>query len=299
MKLSSLLNQDLFAVRAQVSTVREAIELLLQKMYRQYNFEFTKEEVSRALADREALGGTIFNTGLAIPHARLEKLNDLLVGVCIPERPIEVDGMTIRIVVLLLTDISSSSLYLHTLAAFAALSKDPARFGELMAAQSPGELFDTIKKYDIQVKKELTVSDIMTRGMFTVTPETNLKDFFNLCASHNLSYVPVVDAEGDFIGEVTVSDALKLGIPEYAAMIGSLNFLTSFEPFENLLRDEQTLLVSQVMRKPSFKLTENTSILEAALELTQNKRRHIPVVQGTRILGIVSTMDILTKVLRG
>jgi len=43
----------------------------------------------------------------------------------------------------------------------------------------------------------------------------------------------------------------------------------------------------------------SSSIIEVALEMTQNNKRHLPVVEGNKIIGIVSFMDLVKKVLRG
>lgn len=299
MKLASMLNQDLVCTGSKAVTKSEAIDRLIQKMYKNYAFEFDKEVVEKAVLEREKLGGTTFASGIAVAHARIEGFKDLLVGVCIPENPIA-DGKTaLRMIVLIITDPAASSMYLNTLAAFIELSKNAERFAEILKATSGNEFIEMMGKFDIRIKKELTVADIMSRELVTVTPETTIRELCNLFCANSLSYIPVLDAAGDFIGEVNITDTIRLGIPDYATMIGSLNFLKTMEPFEALLKNEATLKVSAIMKKPSFKVSEDTSILEVALEMTQNKRRHIAVVNGKKIVGVVSTMDILNKVLRG
>lgn len=299
MKLASFLNQDLMSVGSKVTTKKEAIETLIQKMDKRYSFEAKKDAMEKAVWQREALGGTSFASGIAVAHARLDSLNDLLIGVCVPEKPIRDGDLSLKMVVLILTDQVASTMYLNTLAAFIELSKNDARFSELLASGSGAEFIEAVARFDIRVKKELTVADIMTREIVSVTPETTIRELCDLCYVRGLSYIPVLDASGDFIAEVGVTDAIKLGIPDYATMIGSLNFLKTMEPFEALLKNEKTLTVSQIMKRPSFKVAEDSSILEVALEMTQNKRRHIAVVSGKKIVGVVSTMDILNKVLRG
>lgn len=299
MKLASLLNQDLITIESPVTTKAQAIEQLIQKMCKQYPFELEKEALTKAIQAREALGGTTFASGIAIPHTRQEKFTDILAGICIPTVPIKEDGNEIRMVVLIVSDKSSSSLYLNMLAAFLGISKNETQFSNLLKASNPNDFIELIKTFDLRVKKELTVSDIMTRNIISATPETNLKELADILYKHKLSYVPILDIDGNFIAEVNVSDVLRLGIPDYATMVGSLKFLNTFEPLEELLKNEENLKIKQIMRKPSLQFSDDTSIIEAVLELTQNKRRHIPVVKDKKVIGIISIMDILNKVLRG
>jgi len=299
MKLSSLLNPDLICVQSAFETKGQAIDAMIQKMCKRFSFEAGNEQIVRAVADREALGGTTFATGIAVPHGRLENFNDLVIGICVPTTPIPTDTVPIRMLVLILTNKSSSSLYLNSLAAFVKLSKDEAAFGRLLSAGTSIEFWETFKKLDIEIKKELTVSDIMSKDIQSVTARSTLKELADIFYSQRFSYMPVVDDQGKFIAEVNILDMLKVGVPDYATMIGSLKFLSTFEPLEELLKNEDTLTVSQIMKKPSLHFSPDTSIIEAVLEFTQNKRRHIAVVQDDRIVGIVSVMDVLNKVLRG
>jgi nitrogen PTS system EIIA component len=299
MKLASLLNQDLIITGSNVTTREQAIDLLIQKMSKQYSFEIDKGKVVEAVRKREELGGTSFDSGITVAHARLETFHDLLVGICIPAKPVETDRNPVKMVVLILTDTASSAMYLNTLASFIEISKNAVQFEKLLKAANGAELIETMNQFEIRVKKELTVADIMSRDIVSVTPETTIKDLCDLFFEKSFSYIPVLDAEGNFIAEVNITETIKLGIPNYATMIGTLNFLKTMEPFETLLKNEKSLTVSQIMKKPSFKVEEDASILEVALEMTQNKRRHIAVIKGKKIVGIVSTMDILNKVLRG
>jgi nitrogen PTS system EIIA component len=299
MKLASLLNQDLILTASPAKTQDEAVEALIQKMYKSYSFEFDQDIVKKAVEKRETLGGTSFETGIAVCHARLENFDDLIIGICVPAKPIPSEHGELRMIVLILTGAAASTMYLNALASFVSLSKDSARFSKLLSLPGGNEFIDTIGEWDIRVKKDLTVADIMSSNLISVTPETTIRELCDLFSANSLSYIPVLDAAGDFIAEVNITDTIRLGIPDYATMIGSLNFLKTMEPFETLLKNEATLKVSQIMKKPSFKVTRDTSILEVALEMTQNKRRHIAVVDGKKIVGIVSTMDILKKVLRG
>jgi CBS domain-containing protein len=178
------------------------------------------------------------------------------------------------------------------------ISQDQGLFDNLCDSPSPQDFIGILKSTNIEVKKELTVQSVMSPSFPSLLPENTVKDAADLFYKNKTSYLPVIDTEGKFAGELTVLDLFRIGIPDYAAKIGNLNFLKSFEPFEELLKKEDILQVKEVMKKPSLFLSEETSIFETILRFTQSNRRHIPVVSGGRIVGIVSYMNILHKVLR-
>jgi CBS domain-containing protein len=148
------------------------------------------------------------------------------------------------------------------------------------------------------IKKELIISDIMDDGIVSVTPETSLKDLIDLFSSKNLSYAPVIDSKGVFKGEVNLHDIIGAGLPEYINMIGNLGFLSTLEPFEDVLKKEDQIKVADIMKKPVLEVKPDTSIIELAFLLMKHKKRHAPVIDKGELLGIVSLTDILNKVLR-
>ncbi|GIR25188.1 MAG: hypothetical protein CM15mP39_09990 [Synechococcus sp.] len=55
---------------------------------------------------------------------------------------------------------------------------------------------------------QLTVADVMTQPVLTVTPDTPLQQAVQMISDHHVSGLPVVDAEGRLIGELTEQDLM-------------------------------------------------------------------------------------------
>ena len=297
MKLTSLINPEYVEPDLAVDTLDQAIERIVDAFHGDYHFTQSREEILTAIREREQLGGTRLESGLALPHARFEGFNDVLVGICRPRQPIETPDGTIRLVIVLLTEKSASNLYLQTIAAFARVSQKEELFARICAATSRKELISYFE--GVEVKKELTVGDIMSTSIDSIGPDASVREAADMFYKHNSSYLPVVNDQQRLLGELTVHELLRIGIPDYAVKIGSLKFLTNFEPFEELLRREDEIRIRDVMFPPKETLTASSSIIEAALILTKHKRRHLPVVDGERLVGVLSFMDILNKVIRG
>jgi CBS-domain-containing membrane protein len=65
----------------------------------------------------------------------------------------------------------------------------------------------------------LTVADVMTRDVITVTPETPFKQLEQLMVEHNVSALPVVDS-GGVAGIVSEADLLLKTEAEGSAHVG-------------------------------------------------------------------------------
>ncbi|HAK45829.1 MAG TPA: hypothetical protein DCO79_07920 [Spirochaeta sp.] len=296
MKLSSLLEKDLILNRVPVKNREDAVRLSIDRLFDKKKIIFDKDKIIEEINARDKLGGTVFKSGLAIPHARIKEYGDLSIVVCIPDHPVDVEGQPVDCFVVMITSLAVSNLYLQVLAALAKLSNDKDFFHALTNSTSAEAFLElTSDKY---VKKELTVEDLMSTDNGILKPEMTLKDATDIFYMKKTSYLPVLSEDGHFLGELRINDLISVGIPDYAKMIGSLSFLNSFEPFEKLMNEEDDILVSSVMKQSLVSLTPESSVVEAALKMTQGNFRHLPVIKDGELIGILNIMDILNKVLR-
>jgi PTS system nitrogen regulatory IIA component len=302
MQLASLIIPNLVFLRRNYGSKDEIIDSLVRELFRskRYKINYTAEEVKNAVYERESLGGTLFPTGLCVPHARLENFDDILILVCIPADPVFCENTGIRILVLVLTGHETSTIYLNTLSAFVRISLDKDFFERLLSSPSPPVFIQLLKERNIEVKKEFLVESIMSRNFPVLHPDNTVKDAIDSFYKHQTTYIPVLDENENFAGEVTIYDVFNLGIPHYVEKVGNLKFLKSFDTFEKTLLDKENVIkIREVMKKHTISLEEDSPIIDALVKITQGRRRNIPVIQdGKKLTGIVTIMDIIHKVLR-
>jgi CBS domain-containing protein len=53
------------------------------------------------------------------------------------------------------------------------------------------------------------------------------------------------------------------------------------------------------MKPVAFGCDPSASVVELCFEFLQKGRRHCPVLRGRQLVGVLSVMDILNKVIRG
>jgi PTS system nitrogen regulatory IIA component len=256
----------------------------------------TEPDMMEALLKREELGGTVLPNGLAIPHVRLDCLDEFWIAVYTPAKPLLHQELEVRLICLFLIPSSGSDIYLQTLSGLTKYTAQAEVMDSVSKASTVGGLLSVFDRLDI--KKDFLVRDIMTREMITIGPETKLREVADLLYSRNLSYIPVMTDAGQFIGEVTLLDIIREGIPDYALRIGDISFLKSFEPFEELIRKEDVLTAGQFMSKPEQTVHPDDSIASAGLAFVRSSRRQLPVVQGNQLVGVLSITDLLKKVIR-
>jgi CBS domain-containing protein len=135
----------------------------------------------------------------------------------------------------------------------------------------------------------MKASDIMTRDVVTVGPDTTVRDAVRLLNEHHVTSLPVLNATGDVVGIVSELDLLRNRMPH--------------DPRAHLWshdadRAEPGRLVRDVMTDTVVCLSENADTADLAELLINNNVRAIPIISGADMVGIVSRRDVLRTLLR-
>ncbi len=114
-----------------------------------------------------------------------------------------------------------------------------------------------------------TAKDIMTARVVTVTPSASISDAARLLVKKKISGVPVVDEKDKtkVVGVLTEADLLAA--PPSAKTVG------------------------EVMKKRVVSVSPDTTVDEIANILVKKKIKRVPVVEGGKLVGIVSRIDVL------
>jgi len=132
------------------------------------------------------------------------------------------------------------------------------------------------------------VRDLMTRKVVTVTPDTDFKQVATLLRAYNIGSVPVVDHQDHVIGIVSEADI----IAKAGWTAGSLNRL------ERVLLAEEVQKAAahtagEAMNRGVVTIEPAASVDEAARVMLTRRVKTLPVVDGGKLVGILSRADIV------
>ena len=116
--------------------------------------------------------------------------------------------------------------------------------------------------------------DIMTREVYTISPQASVQEVAQLLSRKRISGVPVINTEGKIVGIVTEAD-----------IIGKV--------------DREGLCVADIMSPEIIAVDEETRVGEIAMLLTEHRIKRVPVVQHGKLVGIVCRADIVHAVAQG
>lgn len=136
-----------------------------------------------------------------------------------------------------------------------------------------GSKFDIIeKKHNDNFLSAIndSVKEIMTREAVSITPKFSIRESVDLMLEKGIGSLPIVDKEDKLVGIVTERDFAL-------ALAGSLTNET----------------VGDIMIKDVITTTPGTPIESCSKIMVRNNLRRIPVVEEGKLIGIVTSTDIL------
>jgi CBS domain-containing protein len=137
----------------------------------------------------------------------------------------------------------------------------------------------------------MNVRDVMTTEVVTAKSNMQLRDVARLLIERRFSGLPVVDREERVIGVVSETDlVLNLSTRETRprGAIGRLG----------LRRRAEAETASEAMTSPAITISPDAPLAVAASLITDAGVNRLPVVEGERLVGIVTRADVLRALAR-
>lgn len=135
----------------------------------------------------------------------------------------------------------------------------------------------------------MLVRDVMTTPAVTVQAQASVKDGLRLLDKHHVTALPVVDEQGRLVGIVSEADLLRdlVHRDDRAHLIPHED-----DPGETLSPDRPRR-VADVMTRLSMTIPVDGDVADAIDLMTSTAAKSLPVVEGGRVVGVVSRSDIV------
>ena len=115
----------------------------------------------------------------------------------------------------------------------------------------------------------MIVKDIMSSSVISVMPDDNPDKVIFIMKSENVGIVPVCDKQNHLLGIITDRDIV--------------------------IRYKENLLSKDIMTRTPITVSSDEGIHDAALKFSKYKVRRLPVLDGERLVGMLSLSDLAKK----
>ena len=149
----------------------------------------------------------------------------------------------------------------------------------------------------------LTIKDIMTRDLITVSPQTDILKAARLLLENHINGMPVIDETGKLVGILCQSDLVvqqkKLPIPSFFSFLDGLITVTSMRQLKKQVDKIAATMVAEAMTPNPVTVHPDMGIEVVAALMAEKHFHTIPVVDEGKLVGIVGKEDILRTLLPG
>jgi CBS domain-containing membrane protein len=128
--------------------------------------------------------------------------------------------------------------------------------------------------------EKLKVRDVMSREVVTLEQNDKLAIGDDVMKQKRIRHMPVLNADGEVCGIITQRDLFR------GALIWALGFGTRAE--EMMLN---RVVVKEVMSKEVQTISPDTPLPDAAKLMIERKIGCLPVVEGDKLIGILTEGD--------
>jgi CBS domain-containing protein len=136
------------------------------------------------------------------------------------------------------------------------------------------------------MRKHEPITKIMSTNLVTVHHGDPVSKVRQLAAERGVHHIPVVSGD-QLVGIISWSDILRLNFGD--------TFQTDQRTVDATL--DHTFTLEQIMQKNPITLSDTASVRDAAEILARGEFHAVPVVNGTKLVGIVSTTDLINHLL--
>ena len=139
----------------------------------------------------------------------------------------------------------------------------------------------------------MKISEIMSRNVYTTTPEATLKESLDLLVKERLNGLVVVE-EGKVVGVVTKADIFRAILPTQCDICEDELLMKDPEYVEERIFKFLGTTVDKIMGTPPVTTPGNVPIVKAGSIMVLRRIKQIPVVDDGALVGIVTLSDILS-----
>jgi CBS domain-containing protein len=145
----------------------------------------------------------------------------------------------------------------------------------------------------------VNAADVMTRRILSVMPNASIVEAIRLMLDNHVSGLPVIDEAGQLVGILTEGDLLRRGEtgterhrPRWLEILLGPGRLASEYVRTHGRKVDDIMTREPVSVAPETRLEEIVELME------RHRIKRVPVIQGEKLVGIVSRADLLRALAR-
>ena len=301
--ISKYINTDLIIPNLKPDTKENVFRVMAEHLIAHkpncLSASLNSELLFHSLMDRESTQNTGLGDGVGFPHARIDQCDDFccVIGFC--KEGFDYgsrDGKACHLVCMMISCIDKPYIILQVMADLARLICE--KNIDLSDGDFTQEELRNLIVHNIEVKHGLIQAKDMMRP---VQKSVNVNDSIQQAARtmhlHHKDILPVLDDDGNLLGEISCLDIFRYGIPDFFNQLQTVSFVRHIDPFEKYFKYQKDLLVRDIYKEEVPVISQQQTLMEIIFEMTVKNHSLLFVVDGSKLVGLIDRFSIIDKIL--
>jgi CBS domain-containing protein len=140
----------------------------------------------------------------------------------------------------------------------------------------------------------MNAADVMVTSVIAIDPTAYVEEVAAVLLANRISAVPVIDREGELVGIVSEGDLMRrVEAGTERRRSWWLEFFSAKQVLANDYVRSHSRRVADIMTHSVITATPDTPLREIANLLERNRIKRVPIVQGGKVVGIVSRANLV------
>lgn len=148
----------------------------------------------------------------------------------------------------------------------------------------------------------MNVEEIMTKNVVSVRRDSTIDEIARTMVEHKLSGLPVLSDGGYLVGIVTEGDLLRREmtprLPEFINILGAVIYYHGVERYNEDFKKILAKTAADIMTEDVITVKEGTDVGCVAKIMLNHSIKQIPIVDGSKLIGIITRADIVKLLLK-
>lgn len=148
----------------------------------------------------------------------------------------------------------------------------------------------------------MNVEEIMTKNIVSIKRNNTIDEIARVMVENKVSGLPVLSDGGYLIGIVTEGDLLRREmtprLPEFINILGAVIYYHGVERYNEDFKKILAKTAVDIMTDDVITVKEGTDVGEVAKIMLDNNIKQIPVVDGSKLIGLITRADIVKLLLK-
>jgi CBS domain-containing protein len=143
----------------------------------------------------------------------------------------------------------------------------------------------------------MKIGKIMSRRVHTIRPDNSLEECAKILERTRVNGLVVTEGK-KVVGVITKTDIFKAILPRYPENVEEERHMSDLEQIKERVSKLFEMSVKDIMGSPPITVSSDVPIIRAGSIMLLRRVKQIPVVDGEKLVGIITFTDIISKTLR-